>query len=73
VRVICPHCGGKAIICNHKKVGNDFELHCVCTNLPECGAGVVYKLCFEHYIKEPRRAKEACNQQNLREVNSNEI
>jgi hypothetical protein len=58
MQVICPHCGEKSFIkrrndLNDKKTVSD--LYVICTNVPDCGASMVFSLAYKHDINTPAK------------------
>ena len=54
MRVICPHCGAKALITSSNILSNIVkDLYCQCENTVECGASFVATLAFKHMINPP--------------------
>lgn len=54
MRIICPHCGYKALISSSNKLSNQVtDLYCQCKNTVECGASFVSTLAFKHTINPP--------------------
>jgi cell division protein ZapA len=54
MRVICPHCGAKALITSSNILSNIVkDLYCQCENSVECGASFVATLAFKHMINPP--------------------
>ena len=51
MRIICPHCGSKALISSANKLSNKVtDLYCQCKNTADCGASFVSMLTFKHTI-----------------------
>jgi len=56
MRIMCPHCGSRAIITSSNKLSNQVsDLYCQCKNLTECGGTFVSTLAFKHTINPPAR------------------
>ncbi|NOR69193.1 MAG: transcriptional regulator [Methylomarinum sp.] len=54
MRIICPHCGSKAVISSSNKLSNQVkDLYCQCENTIHCGAGFVSTLAYKHTINPP--------------------
>ncbi len=54
MRVICPHCGNKALITSSNALSDTVkDLYCQCENRVECGASFVATLAFKHMINPP--------------------
>lgn len=54
MRIICPHCGSKALISSTNKLSDKVtDLYCQCKNTAECGASFVSTLAFKHTINPP--------------------
>lgn len=54
MRIVCPHCGGKARITSratHTATASD--LYCQCVDIPACGATFVFTLAFKHTLNPP--------------------
>ena len=56
MRIMCPHCGSRAIISSSNKLSNQVsDLYCQSKNLAECGGTFVATLAFKHTINPPVR------------------
>lgn len=54
MRVMCPHCGSKALITSSNALSNIVkDLYCQCENTVECGASFVTTLAFKHTLNPP--------------------
>ena len=56
MRVICPHCHGKALITSSNIFSETVrDLYCTCINSRECGASFVMTLAFKHDLNPPQQ------------------
>jgi len=56
MRIICPHCGSKALISSSNKLSDKVtDLYCQCNNTVDCGASFVSTLAFKHTLNPPAR------------------
>jgi hypothetical protein len=54
MRIVCPHCGGKAVVSSRKmQTETVFDLYCQCKNVANCAATFVCTLWVKHTIREP--------------------
>lgn len=54
MRVLCPNCGGKAVITHSEKQSDVIStLYCCCKNSKDCAATFVFMLSFNHYLIPP--------------------
>ncbi|SMF94415.1 Ogr/Delta-like zinc finger [Methylomagnum ishizawai] len=54
MRIVCPHCGGKAVITSRQThTPTAADLYCQCRNTMGCGASFVYTLALKHVINPP--------------------
>lgn len=54
MRIICPHCGSKALISSSNKLSDKVtDLYCQCKNTVECGASFVSTLAYKHTLNPP--------------------
>lgn len=55
MRVLCPHCGGKAVITSRlSHTATAADLYCQCRNVAVCGASFVYALGYKHTLAPPK-------------------
>ena len=54
MRVLCKHCGSKAIIGSTDRISVDFtRLYCQCSDVKNCGHTFVMDLGFSHTLNPP--------------------
>jgi hypothetical protein len=57
MRIICPHCQGKALITSSNLLTDTVrDLYCTCTNSRDCGASFVFTLAYKHDLNPPQKA-----------------